>query len=188
MKKYDVIIGIDIGLSGGISFFDVRSGEVLSIYEMPIKKHINSDGKEKNELDLEKLKFILEIPKVHLEDAIVVFEDVHAFPGQGVVAVGTLLEQKGIIRGLAMGLGYDELAISPKTWQKYFDMIPPEDLKGSTAVKTKTLRKKWLKGKSLELARNYFPEWAETRLSKPTSHGLSDSLLLGLWYMENPPK
>lgn len=185
---YDVIIGIDIGLSGGIAFFDYESKEVLTICEMPSVKVQTSTGRNKGELNLERLKFILEIPREHKEKAIVVIENVHAFPGQGVVAIATLLEQKGIIRGMCKGLGYDEFLVEPKTWQKYYELVPPKDLKGSTGSKTKQLRKAWLKDGSLELARSKFPEWAETKLAPKTSHGLSDALLIGKWYIDNVPQ
>lgn len=183
---YDVLIGIDIGLSGGIAFFDYQYREVLSLYEMPTVKVTTSSGRNKGELDLARLKHILEIPKVHEDKAIVVMENVHAFPGQGVVAMATLLEQKGIIRGLCKGLGYDECLVEPKTWQKYYDMIPPKDLKGSSASKTKTLRKNWLKEASLVKARTLFPEWAETKLEPKTAHGLSDALLIGRHKLHTP--
>jgi hypothetical protein len=186
MSKYDynILLAIDIGLRGAISVFDTVSSELLSIQEMPVMETSNSVGKTKNVVDIDKLLHIMEIPKEKKDSAIVVYEGVHAFPGQGVVAVGTLLEQKGIIRGLAKGLGYSELAISPKTWQKYFDIIPPKDLKGTTGAKTKVLRKKWLKANSLDKARERFPDW----INKITHDGVSDSILLGLWYLETPAK
>lgn len=184
-SKFDTIIGVDIGLLGGISFFDFHSGEVLGLYEMPVtQKAVNQ--KIKKFVDLSRLKFILEIPKIHNENTIVVLESVHAFPGQGVVAMATLLEQKGIIRGMCKGLGYDEFLVEPKTWQKYYDMVPPKDLKGSSASKTKTLRKAWLKEASLMKARNLFPAWAESKLEPKTAHGLSDALLIANWYWNTP--
>lgn len=182
-KIHDVIIGIDIGLSGGIVFFDTHSNEVLGIYEMPTTEKV-SNKKIKRVLDIKHLRFILEIPKIHGETAIVIYEGVHAFPGQGVVAIATLLEQKGMIRGLASGLGYEEYPVEPKIWQKYFEIVPPKDLKGSNAKKTKALRKKWLKDKSLEVARGLFPEYAETKLAKDDAHGISDSLLIGKYYLD----
>lgn len=188
MSPYDVIIGIDVGLHGGIAFFDYQYKEVLQIYEMPTVKVTTSSGRNKGELDLKRLKHILEIPKVKEDRAVVVLENVHAFPGQGVVAMATLLEQKGIIRGMCKGLGYDEYLVEPKTWQKHYDMIPPKDLKGSTASKTKTLRKLWLKETSLVKARNLFPEWSETKLEPRTAHGLSDALLIGKWYIDKVPQ
>lgn len=178
---YDVLIAIDIGLTGGIAFFDFQYKEVLSLYEMPSQKFTTSSGRSKGELDLKRLKHILEIPKVHEDRAIVVMENVHAFPGQGSVAMATLMEQKGMIRGMCKGLGYDEYLVEPKAWQKFYDMIPPKDLKGSSASKTKALRKAWLKETSLVKARNMFPEWSETKLEPKTAHGLSDALLIGKW-------
>lgn len=179
----DITIGIDIGLLGGISFYDSYTGEVLGVYKMPTYQTTTSSGRNKGNLDLEKLKFILEIPKEHNETATVVLENVHAFPGQGVVAIATLLEQKGMIRGLAKGLGYDEVLVEPKTWQKHFGIVPPKDLKGDSAKKTKALRKKWLKDKSLEIARDLYPEWKDTKLEKRDAHGLSDALLIGRYFL-----
>lgn len=178
---YEIICSIDIGINGAISFFDSVSNELLSIYDMPIKKVTNKSGKEKNVVDLDRLFFIMEIPKIHNDGVLVIYEAVHAFPGQGVVAVGTLLEQKGIIRGLAKGLGYDELAISSKEWQKYFGIVPPKELKGNTVSKTKALRKKWLKNESVETAKVKFPEWVE----KIKHDGISDSLLIGKFFLES---
>jgi len=186
-SDYTVLVAVDIGLSGAISFFDIQSGEVLSVQEMPTLPSITSTGKHRNVLDLDKLKFILEIPMLHKDKSLVVYENVHAFPGQGVISVGTLLWQRGVLQGMVKAFGYDELAIQPQVWQKYFDMVPPKDLKGITAKKTKTLRKAWLKEKSLELARDRFPEWLG-KMEKSTAHGISDSLLIGKFCIETLPQ
>ena len=182
-NDYEVVIGVDIGLTGGIAFFDSVSRELLSLYPMPTVEVTTKSGKIKKQIDLERLKFILEIPREHKDSAIVVMENVHAFPGQGSVSMATLLEQKGILRGLAAGLGYDELLVEPKTWQKFFTMIPPKNLKGTTAAQTKTLRKRWLKETSLEIARGLYVQVSETKLLEDDAHGLSDALLIGDWFL-----
>lgn len=184
-KLIDVIIAVDIGLSGGIAFFDCsefnHAGKgLLSIHKMPTQKIVTKSGKDKNVVDLDKLKFLLEIPKEHTESALLVMEDVHAFPGQGVVSSASLLEQKGILKGMATAFGYDILLVSPKEWQKSFGIVAPKDLRGSTAAKTKTIRKKWLKERSLETSKSLFPEWEEKIGSLD---GLSDSVLIGAWTM-----
>ena len=174
---YNILCSIDVGLNGAISYFDTVSDSLLSIYPMPTKENKNG----KRVLDVERLRFHLEIPKIHKDSCIVVFEDVHAFPGQGVVAVGTLLFQKGVITGMAEALGYSYLPISPKTWQKHFDIIPPKDLKvNQSPKKTKALRKKWLKTTSMEKAKEFYKEF-ETKI---VGDGVSDSLLIGKWYLE----
>lgn len=180
MTLPNITIGVDVGIHGGISYFDTVSHELLDIKKMPLLK-IERGGKEKNFIDLDKLKFYLEIPKVHNDSAIVILEDLHAFPGQGVVSMATLLEQKGLVRGVAKGLGYDELLISPKTWQKYFNLTPPKEIKGKKASQTRTLRKKWLKQQSIVCAIENFPTW-EDKIGK--SDGLSDALLMGFWYLQ----
>lgn len=179
MKTHDVIIGVDIGYSGAITFTDAESNEILSICDMPT--HVVN---EKKVIDVKKLKFLLERPKEHNELAVLVMEDVHAFPGQGSVSTGTLMEQKGILRGIAETLGYDVHLVNPKTWQKYFNLVAPKNVKGNSASQTKTLRKKWLKQKSIELARITFPSWALTKFDTPNCHGRSDSALISKWYIE----
>lgn len=185
-NDFNILISVDIGLTGGIAFFDWHSKELVGLYEMPSEKITTKSGRNKGQLNVQRVKFILEIPKKHGDTAMVIMENVHAFPGQGIVAMATLMEQKGIIRGLASGLGYDEYLVEPKTWQAYYGMVPPKELKGATASKTKTLRKQWLKEKSLELARDKFKEWVDTKLASKSSHGLSDAILIGNWYITAP--
>lgn len=187
---YDVIFSIDIGLHGGIAMFDPseashESHGLLRLKEMPTIKLDKGGDKKKNVLDLDALLHILEAPKFHDDkNILVIFEDIHAFPGQGSVSTGTLMEQKGIIRGMVKALGYEELPIQPKTWQKFFNMIPPKELKGKSAQQTKTLRKKWLKSKSLEFARDYFG-YPDLVID---TDGKSDALLIGKWYLEKEPQ
>lgn len=179
----DILVSVDIGLGGGIAFFDtVSEFEPIYLKSMPTLE-VEKNGKKKRVIDIDRLKFILETPKQVKDSVTLVMEDVHAFPGQGVVAVGTLLEQKGIILGMAKAFEYEVVLVSPKTWQKHFDIIPPKDIKGKSASQTKTLRKKWIKEKSLELARARFSKWEE-KLRPSTAHGLSDSLLMGQWIIE----
>ena len=64
-ENLTVLISVDIGLNGGVAFFDVQSRGVLSLYSMPTFQTVTSSGRKKGNLDLERLKFILEIPKKH---------------------------------------------------------------------------------------------------------------------------
>ena len=180
-NKYDVIIGIDIGLKGGITFFDLDEKDhdghgLLYVKPMPVLPGQTSKGKKKDFLNIDRLKFILETPQVHNEKVLVVFEDVHAFPEEGVISVGTLMWQKGVIQGMCSVLGYDVLPISAKAWQKSFNIVPPEDLKGK---QNKAKRKKWIKEHSLSKARELFPDWE----NQITHDGISDAVLIGLYGM-----
>jgi len=179
----DIVISIDIGLSGGIAFYDAEERAhaglgLLMVKDMPTTSKVVSD-KTKRVLDVEHLLHLLEIPNKKGETATVVMEDVHAFPGQGVVAVGTLLEQKGIIIGMSKALGYDVCLVSPKTWQKQFDIVCPKELKA------KAKRKKMLKDLSLKKAHNIFNDWFDKILDKD---GISDALLIGHWYLLKEPQ
>lgn len=179
--EYEIIIGIDVGLNGAICFWDNAIGEILALYDTPTVDTVSKSGKKKRKLDIPKFLFLLEIPKVHGERAVVVIEDVHAFPGQGVVSVSTFMEEKGIIEGLAAALGYDLVMISPKEWQKHFGIVPPKDLKGATSKKTRALRKEWIKYNSRETAITLFPSW-EQKFYHKEDHGRSDACLIAKYY------
>ena len=179
LHDFDIVMSIDIGLGGAIAVFDTVSGELLAIYDTPTKlsEKKTKSGKEKNELDIQKLKFIMEIPKVKDDSCLVIIEDVHAFPGQGVVSSGTLLEQKGVIRGLASALGYELVMVNPKTWQGFLEITPPKELKD------KVKRKVWLKENSRRVATELYGEFKEKFMSK-NDHGRSDAVLIGHWLIK----
>ena len=174
----DIIIGIDIGLTGALCFLDYYANDILSIYDMPVMNNgFSKNARKKTTLDIGRLNFILEIPTFHFESATVIIEDIHAFPGQGVISVGTLLEQKGIVRGLAQTLGYELVTVSPKTWQKHWNLVPPKGLKG------KEPRKKWLKENSRLLASENYPEFS-AKFDEVKSHGRSDACLIAQYYRD----
>jgi hypothetical protein len=179
-NEYSVILGIDIGLNGALSVFDTESKELMSIYDMPTKVKIVGE-REKNVLDIERLLFIMEIPKIHKDKAIVIFEDIHSF-GKSEFSMDSIMEQKGIVWGISKTLGYETILVSPKEWQKYYGIVSPKTLKGSNAKKTRELRKEWLKDKSRQVASEIFPRfdhWFEAK----TSHGRSDAVLIGKYYL-----
>lgn len=180
INDYDVLISIDIGLAGGVSIFDTVSGELVAMYDMPTKPQTNKAGKTKKVIDLDGMKYLLEVSYSRNEAAIVVFEDVHAFGNAG-FGIGTLMEQKGVIRGMVKAFNYTEFMVAPKTWQAKFGIVPPKGLKGKTVKKTKEVRRKWLKDESLTRAKELFPEWKD-KIKK--SDGLSDSLLIGKWALD----
>lgn len=180
----DIVIGIDVGLKGGLAYFDVQERQheghgLILLKPMPTTQVAKSDGKNKTILDVDRLLFILETPNKRHETATVVMEDVHAFPGQGVVAVGTLLEQKGIILGMCKALGYQVELVQPKKWQSYFGIVCPKDLKG------KDKRKKFLKAESMKRAKVDFIDW----LDHFDTHGdgLADASLIGSWFLKTAP-
>jgi hypothetical protein len=178
MSNYNVLLGIDVGLRGAICIFDAEEGEILNIYDMPTyyteSKTKTKSGKfrQKGHLDLDKLLYILEMPKHQGDKTLLVMEDVNAFPGQGVVAVGTLLEQKGILMGMGKALGYDIKLITPREWQKYFGIVPPKEIKG------KEKRRKWLKNNSRIQAVKEFPDEWMNKFIPPDGDGRSDSSLI----------
>jgi hypothetical protein len=178
------IVGIDVGLGGAVAYLDADEGELLAVFDMPVyytqgtAKTKTGKLRSKGHIDLDKLLYMLEIPKVHFEDTLVIMEDVHTFPGQGIVSMGTLLEQKGIILGMCKVLGYDVQLISPKTWQNHFELKCPKEIKGKDA------RKRWLKMASRHIATLRFPqEWGDKFIDSE-AHGRSDACLMAQYAYE----
>jgi hypothetical protein len=169
--KYDIIIGIDIGLHGAISFLDAITGEILSIRDMPFNYEITKSGRKRGYINISDLVSILEIPKVHNEIAIAVMEDIHSFGMEGGLALGSIMEQKGFCRGICASLGYDELLIAPKDWQNFFSIKCPKDIKG------KAKRRKYIKTESIKKAIFLQNEWKD-KFEGKEADGRADSVLI----------
>lgn len=91
------ILAIDIGNEGGM-VFNWHPEPWLAIHDMP----------ERIE---DQWKFM-----VSSDADIIVAEDVHTFPGQGIVSNGTLLKNRGRIEGMAAAMGIEVHWIQPLQW------------------------------------------------------------------------
>jgi len=113
-----IIIGIDPGVSGGISILENK--KVLEVFDMPTmidgkknKKQIN--GAEvaniiRRQLDLKK-------------DIVIIVEHVNAMPGQGVTSMFNFGQSFGVIKGISAALNVPLYLIRPARWKKHFDLL-----------------------------------------------------------------
>jgi len=106
-----VFVGVDGGLSGGISVLDAQ-GDILFLWCMPIIKGKRRDYDVQGIRD--KFVFLVEqgyVLNVFLEKALVL-------PVSGRLSVSSTSWCNGFFQGLCSGLGVSFEVVSPKVWQK----------------------------------------------------------------------
>ena len=113
-----IIIGIDPGVSGGISILENK--KVIEVFDMPTmidgkknKKQVN--GAQVSNIIKEKLNSENEI--------IVVVEHVNAMPGQGVTSMFNFGQSFGVIKGICSALSIPIYFVRPIKWKKHFNLI-----------------------------------------------------------------
>lgn len=95
------VCGIDPGQKGGLAFYE---NGMVSVYPMPMS------GKDIN------VSAIVELLKSHHVDLVVV-EQVHAMPGQGVTSMFSFGKCFGMILGAVMGAGIPLELVTPQKWK-----------------------------------------------------------------------
>lgn len=139
-----MIIGIDPGLTGAIAFLTNSPENKLTVYDLP--------------LDINALKGIKEISahalygiiKTHTRntdpaDILVVIEDVHSMPGQGVASTFTFGFNTGIIHGCLQVMGFNAIRKSPAVWKSSLGLGRNKKDSISLAKKTFPEYKKYFK-------------------------------------------
>ncbi len=112
------IIGIDPGLSGGISILEEK--KVIGIFDMPVM----AEGKKnKKQLNSAQLVNILNNHIHQSGETVVVVEQVNAMPGQGVTSMFNFGQSFGAIKGICAALNLPIFFVRPSKWKKYFELI-----------------------------------------------------------------
>ncbi len=112
------IIGIDPGLSGGISILEEK--KVIGIFDMPVMAEGKKNKKQLNSAQL------VNILKNHIHqsgETVVVVEQVNAMPGQGVTSMFNFGQTFGAIKGICAALNLPIFFVRPSKWKKYFELI-----------------------------------------------------------------
>lgn len=115
-----MILGIDPGLSGALAFMDSE----LIVYDIPTFE-ITRNGKNKRQIDLQKLLAILKlwpVEKAHLES-------VNAMPGQGVSSMFQMGRGFGQIEMALAACNIPVTYITPQVWKKALGV--PKDKDGA---------------------------------------------------------
>ena len=126
-----LIIGIDPGISGAISFFE--EGYIKEVIEMPTMAEGKKNKKQINgpQIYNEISKRISEMEK---KNVIVVIEQVSAMPGQGVTSMFNFGQSFGVLKGICSAMQLSMQFIRPTKWKKYFGLIKAEKDASRTKV------------------------------------------------------
>jgi crossover junction endodeoxyribonuclease RuvC len=203
MSKYNIIIAVDPGLTGGISILDGKS--LPTIHKMPVSEII-TNKKKKKIYDLDAIAEILSPYKG--KDVLFVQELVSAMPNQGVTSSFNFGFSSGATLGVAAGLGFDRYEVRPAIWKKHFKELTTQtiiDLKEkakeirslSKTIKDKEQKKEnkkelekinrqvktEAKDASRELVSKKYPKLSHL-FKKKNTDGLAESLLIGIFGME----
>ena len=157
-----LIIGIDPGISGSISFLD--NGKILDVIEMPIM----TDGK-KNKKQVNGSQVYNEISKrikqFEKNQIRVVIEHVSAMPGQGVTSMFNFGQSFGILKGICTAMQLPMYFVRPAKWKKYFNLLNSE----KDASRTRAIE--------------IFPYFS-SQLSKKKDSNKADAILIASFYHE----
>ena len=157
-----LIIGIDPGISGSISFFD--DGKILDVVEMPTM----IEGK-KNKRQVNGSQIYNEISKrisnLDKKNVRVIIEQVSAMPGQGVTSMFNFGQSYGILKGICSAMQLPMYFVRPAKWKKYFGLINSE----KDASRTKVIE--------------MFPYFS-SHLSKKKDSNKADAILIANFYYE----
>lgn len=128
------MIGIDPGFTGAIAFLDYEQN-FLQIADMPLTSHRN-----RKQIDGTALS-IMFAPHNPF-NTMVIIEDVHSMPNQGVSSTFWFGYNSGIILGVAKALTFRTLKVPPGVWK--------------SALNLSTNKKD-----SLALAKKVFPDYSD---------------------------
>ncbi len=147
-----MIISIDPGLTGAVTFFHDDSG--IDFIDMPTATKTNGKGRQVCAYQLtHALSFAKDIKYA-------VIERVHAMPGQGVSSTFSFGRSLGIIEALIAYRNIPTVWVTPQKWKKHFGLIG----KDKDAARTLAIEK--------------HPELF-AHLNRKKDIGRADSLLIG---------
>ena len=113
-----LIIGIDPGITGGISI--LKNKKVLEVYDTPTM----IDGKKnKRQVNGSQITNIIKEQLKNDNEIMVVVEHVNAMPGQGVTSMFNFGQSFGVIKGICAALSLPIHFVRPTKWKKHFNLI-----------------------------------------------------------------
>lgn len=148
----EYIIGIDPGITGGIAILH-HSGKMVEAWPMP---KIKPQDKKAKVCPLRFHDLLSDFKRFNAGRLVCYYEDVHAFPGQGVVSMFNFGDSLGVARSIAAIFADLTMPISASRWKGLMNV--PKDKKAA-----------------LTMARNM---WPNASLNKVKDHGIAEALLI----------
>ena len=157
-----LIIGIDPGISGSISFLD--DGKIIEVIEMPTMAEGKKNKKQVNGSQIYN-EILRMIKKFGKDDIRVVIAQVSAMPGQGFTSMFNFGQSYGILKGICSAMQLPMYFVRPSKWKKYFNLINSE----KDASRTRAIE--------------IFPYFS-SQLSKKKDSNKADAILIASFYYE----
>jgi len=130
MNEYDIVISIDVGLTGAIVIFE--GDEIPKIHEMPLQSIIRNK-KKKNIYDYKEIVKILKPYKD--KNVLYGVETQGVRPGEGGVSAMTSGTGYGFLQGVGYSFEFEVTLIHPRTWKKIYPEMITEEAKVMIAEK-----------------------------------------------------
>ena len=153
-----IIIGVDPGVSGGISILENK--KVIEVYDMPT---MIEGKKNKRQVNGSQVTNIIKENVDTNKETTVVVEQVNAMPGQGVTSMFNFGQSFGVIKGVCAALSLPIYFVRPTKWKKHFNLIKTNKEAGRT--------------KAIEL----YPE-ISGKLSRKKDSNKSDAILIARYF------
>ena len=204
MEKYKTIIGIDPGVTGGISILQGKNKP--QVFGIPVKL-IERNKRKKRVYDLPEIYKILS--KYNSPPVLLCQEDVWSMPFEGSVSSFSFGKSVGITQGMAIGLGFELIMVRPIVWKSHFPQLHTNVITEFKAqAKEKRALGKTIKDKSSkkqnkkeikkingqvkeeakkaarELVSTLYPSLAD-QFERVDSDGMAESLLIAVWAKDN---
>ena len=161
-----LIIGIDPGISGSISFLE--DGKIIEVIEMPTMTEGKKNKKQVNGSQIYN-EILRMVKKFGKDDIRVVIEQVSAMPGQGVTSMFNFGQSFGILKGICSAMHLPVYYVRPAKWKKYFNLINSE----KDASRTRAIE--------------IFPYFS-SQLSKKKDNNKADAILIASFFYETYQK
>lgn len=163
-SRYDIVIGIDPGVHGGIAILKLPK---LNVYPMPIIGD--------KEYDMQRIKTLLWFARMlegkSTHTAVCYIERQHCMPGEGLPRTFKTGFGFGMLQGILTGLEIPFVVVNAKEWQKeIFKGLPKDqDTKVSSAL----------------VAQRLFPktEFRATERSRTIADGMTDATCIAEYGM-----
>lgn len=151
-----VILGIDPGLSGALTYLD---GPSIRVYDLPVLQ-LARGGKAKREPDFIELARVIQS---ELRPDVAVVEQVGAMPGQGVSSMFAFGKTFGGILGALAAFNIRTEMVPPQTWKRWHRIKADSGKDASRAI-----------------AKNLFPTQAGL-FARVKDDGRAESALIAWW-------
>lgn len=157
------VLAVDPGKKGAYAFYDPFAGQ-LEVFDMP-----TLERNKKSHLDIARLIRAWSI----YEPTILVFEDVHSMPRQGVASAFDFGVTCGATEAAAIANGHTVVRVTPTQWKHQVGLIAPRGA-------TKEVRKRM----SRALATETFPGSAD-KFKRVMDADRAEAALMAWWYVES---